>query len=130
MDKLNDIKFEKGKRHQAGMTVPPDFFANFQANLEKEIDRVEQEKKVQEQPVLKPTLGRSVVMRWVAAAACAVVLVCIGAIAVQTDGTQLEPTAPQMAQTESDDNMEDQTDQLILSAFDDLYLYDLYCDNN
>jgi len=130
MKNIDEIKFEEGKRHQAGMTVPDNFFATFQANLEQEIDKLEARKSAAKPAELRiepkaaqPRIG--LLTRAISIAACAVVLVGVGLFAYNFDNETPADVEGMVAETQEE---YDETDQLIISSFDDLYLYDLYCD--
>jgi len=124
MNNIDEIKFPKGKRHQAGMTVPEDFFAKFQADLEKEIDKIEPQQ-LTIKPVAKPNWS----LRWMSVAACACLLVTVGFFALQnSEQTDASSATSEQIALESEADNELDTEQMILSSFDDLYLYDLYCE--
>lgn len=130
MNNIDEIKFKEGQRHRAGMTVPDNFFATFQANLEKEIDRLEAQKGQQaslriESQTVQPRIGRWT--RVASIAACAIILVGLGLFAYSFDQENPAATSDMVAET-SDEGEYSEADQMILSSFDDLYLYDLYCD--
>lgn len=131
MKNIDEIKFKEGLRHQAGMTVPDNFFATFQANLEKEIDKLEAQKQ-QSKPVelrIEPKAEQPRIGLWTrvaSIAACVVVLVGVGLFAFNLDSET--PAAPELTAENAEEGEYNETDRLILSSFDDLYLYDLYCD--
>lgn len=121
---INEIRFKEGKRHQAGMTVPEDFFVKFQANLEEEIDKVEPQK-LSIAPVASQ---RNMFVRWMSVAACACLIVGVGLFALNLTGEETALSESIVVAEAESENEYSETEQLILSSFDDLYLYDLYCD--
>lgn len=135
MNDINEIKFQEGKRHQAGMTVPEDFFAKFQAQLEKEIDKIEPKHLEPKAEVSSPSIAPAdrrtpTLLRWVSVAACAVVLVTIGLFAFNLDSETAQTVGATEMVAEASDNEYNEEEQMIMSTFNDLYLYDLYCETD
>ncbi|MCR5394651.1 MAG: hypothetical protein K6E86_04590 [Bacteroidales bacterium] len=129
MKNLDEIKFDGKKRTQAGMSVPDGFFEQFQQQLEAKIDTLEAVKQSPVIPMPQQSNTRRL-MRW-AVAACAVVVISIGALTYfqMQDDSSVIP-APQTAaieqavdSVEEEYNMED----MVMRSVNDFELYELYC---
>lgn len=123
MKNLDEIKFDEKKRQQAGMTVPEGFFEQFQQQIEAKIDQLESEKQA---PVIEMPVRRhqSLMARW-AVAACAVVLVGVGAFYMTTNEEVQEDV--QVAQTESVDE-QSELEEMMMHSVSDYDLYEYYCE--
>lgn len=128
MKNLDEIKFEEGKRRQAGMTVPEGFFEQFQQQLEAKIDTLEA---VKPAPVVEmPKRTHRLLSRW-AVAACCLLVIGIGAIvSFNHTSDEVAPAVAtetaEAASTQSED--ESEMEEMIIRSVNDFELYDYYCD--
>lgn len=124
MKNLDDIKFEGKIKGHAGMTMPENFFAEFDKQLEAKLDALEKLQTTTQQP----TIGQSKRnwLQYVSVAACAIALVAVGLFVQNLDSnTQAEVEALQLAETENDETSLDE--EMLIGTLSDLDLYEYYC---
>ena len=128
MKTLDEIKFKKNERRQAGMTVPEGFFEQFQQQLEAKIDTLEAVKPAA--PVVEmPRRDNSTWLTRAAVAACAVLLVGVGLGVYLLSGgdplaTDIESQYAQKESVVDESEMED----LMVGSVNDYELYEYYCE--
>lgn len=129
MKNLDDIKFEEGKRQNAGMTVPDGFFEQFQKQLEAKIDTMEAVKPapIVEMPMRKP----SWIYRW-SVAACVLVLLGtgLGIYQISHDHQILTTESnTSLAQSQIEDVQEiTEMEDMMVGSVNDYDLYEYYCE--
>lgn len=128
MKDLHEIKFEGKVKGHAGMTVPENFFAEFDKQLEAKLDSLtiaEAKPSIAEQPVIGQR-SNSRWLRYTSIAASVVAVVVVGLFAMNIDqNTQVEPTATQLAEFEQEEsNMEE---MMMIGSMSDLDIYEYYC---
>lgn len=125
MENIDEIKFEAGKRQQAGMTVPEGFFEQFQLQLEAKIDEMEESK--QEVPVIEMSSQKSNwIARW-SIAACAVVLIGVGAFVMTSTPDESLEDVQVAAQADKDVEQSDM-EEMMMHSVNDYDLYEYYCE--
>lgn len=127
------------RRNHGGMTVPEDFFAQFERKMNAVIDADELAKKAADGPVLIPNKPAAAPLRRWLNIAAAVALVVGVSIAFQLlrSGSQLdEESASALASIETEqivkqlENIElpEQVADEVLNSVSDYEIFDLYCD--
>ena len=141
MKNLDEIKFKEGQRSHAGMSVPENFFQDFQNRLmveitnRQELSEKKPEPKIVVSPDLQPEIGKRR-YRWISIAACAILVVGIGFFAMNLDqdavnpnisqvpaGQEIASLAAEAAEEEAD------TYDMLYASMSDMELYDFYCEN-
>lgn len=142
MDPELPASLRDAKRNQGGMTVPEDFFAQFERKMNLVIDAEVLAKQATEGPVLKPQTQPAARVirpkRWIAIAASVIVVVALG-IGWQFMGQETQVNAhhvdglatinreslqQQLENIELPDQMADE----VMASMSDYEIYDLYCD--
>lgn len=131
-EQLNDAR-----RNNAGMTVPADFFAQFERKMNAVIDAAEEARKVQPEPVqLRP---KTSARRWLSVAALALAVIAASVFlffgAAEGTVTEADPSALSLASADAaaadatvvEAAAELVADEMTVTA-SDYDIFDLYCD--
>lgn len=142
MKNLDEIKFKEGLRSHAGMSVPENFFQDFQNRLMAEIANLQElsekkpEPKIVVCPDRQPEIGKHR-YRWISIAACAILVVGIGFFAMNLDQDAVNPNtisqvpAGQEIASVTTESAEEEADtyDMLYASMSDMELYDFYCEN-
>lgn len=127
-------ELQNARRNHGGMTVPDDFFAQFERKMNAVIDADEMAKKAESEVKMKsPAFNWH---RWVSVAASVVVVVAVSIYARISNSGESIP-APSSVASLVDDAESSLADEIVLpeqmadevmSAASDYDVFDLYCD--
>ncbi len=124
MNTLDEIKFKRGARRKAGMTVPEGFFEQFQQQLEAKIDTLEA---VKPAPVVEMPRRNTFTLRaMIAASVVALVALGIGTYYLLADDPW-EDFDTQFAKIDSVADGSEMED-VVVGSVNDYDLYEYYCE--
>lgn len=127
-------KLKDARRNHGGMTVPNDFFEQFERKMNAVIDAAELKDKPADPEVSLPQVPVFNWRRWVSIAAAVIVLVALSLV-IRSQQSAETPTDlqglasfAQTIDTEEQFELPDHMADEIMAAASDFDVYDLYCD--
>lgn len=123
------------RRNHVGMTVPEDFFAQFEKKMNAVIDAEELTRKAAESPAIRrPETAVLRPKRWIAVAASVVVIVAVGITwqfnnqSVKISEETIDGFAALAGEQIENIELPDQVADEVMASVSDYDVFDLYCD--
>lgn len=133
LEQLHDAR-----RNHAGLTVPDDFFAQFERKMNAVIDAAEEAKKAQQAPQPIPLQPKAASRRWLSIAALALIVIAAGMFlylgAAGNAVSEANPASLNLASADAstevsaDESAADLVADEMTVAATDYDIFDLYCD--